>query len=253
MTGRLAGKVAIVAGGAGGIGTACSRRLAREGAAVMVGDIAAEEAAGVAAAIRAAGGRAVSCRLDLTDPASVKAMFDATVTEFGGLDLIHCNGALTAGIGDDLDAVEVGLDKWDDTLAVNLTGYFHCTRHAIPLMLERGGGAIVYTTSGAGITGEDTRVAYGVSKAGVNALMRHVALRWGKDGIRSNAVSPGLVLTPTSRREAADRLDMLLQATKSTRLGEPEDIAGVVAMLMSADGEWINGQIYVVDGGMMMR
>lgn len=250
---RLEGKVAVMAGGAGGIGTACSKRLAQEGASVVVGDLDGAAAEAVAAQIVEAGGNAVGLRLDLADAASIAALFERAVETYGGLDAMHCNGAAIADIGADLDALEVDLALWDNTLAVNLTGYFLCTRAALPLMLKRGGGSIVYTSSGAGITGENTRVAYGVSKAGVNALARHVALRWGKSGIRANCVSPGLVLTPPARANAADRLDLLLSMTSSTRLGEPEDIAAMVAMLLSSDGEWINGQTYVVDGGMLMR
>jgi len=250
---RLEGKVAVMAGGAGGIGTACSKRLAQEGASVVVGDLDGAAAEAVAAGIVRAGGRAIGCRLDLADAASVAALFDRAVAAYGGVDTLHCNGAAIADIASDLDALEVDLGLWDRTLAVNLTGYLLCTRAALPLMLDRGGGAIVYTSSGAGITGENVRVAYGVSKAGVNALARHVALRWGKQGIRANCVSPGLVLTPPARTNAADRLDLLLSMTASPRLGEPEDIAAMVAMLVSSDGEWINGQTYVVDGGMLMR
>ncbi|WP_157215119.1 SDR family NAD(P)-dependent oxidoreductase [Flavisphingomonas formosensis] len=250
---RLEGKVAVMAGGAGGIGTGCSKRLAQEGARVVVGDLDGAAAEAVAAQIAEAGGQAIGVALDLADPASVAALFDRAVATYGGVDAVHCNGAAIADIASDLDALEVDLALWDHTLAVNLTGYLLCTRAAVPLMLERGGGAIVYTSSGAGISGEKTRVAYGVSKAGVNALARHVALRWGKQGIRANCVSPGLVLTPAARANAADRLDLLLSLTSSPRLGEPEDIAAMVAMLVSPDGEWINGQTYVVDGGMLMR
>jgi len=250
---RLEGKVAVMAGGAGGIGTGCSKRLAQEGASVIVGDLDGAAAEAVAAQIVKAGGKAIGVALDLADPASITALFDRAVTTYGGVDAVHCNGAAIADIASDLDALEVDLGLWDHTLAVNLTGYLLCTRAAVPLMLKRGGGAIVYTSSGAGISGENTRVAYGVSKAGVNALARHVALRWGKQGIRANCVSPGLVLTPPARANAADRLDLLLSLTSSPRLGEPEDIAAMVAMLVSPDGEWINGQTYVVDGGMLMR
>jgi NAD(P)-dependent dehydrogenase (short-subunit alcohol dehydrogenase family) len=243
---RLQDRIVVVAGGAGGIGTATSLRLASEGAKVVVGDLNAGEAETVAERIRADGGSATACAVDLADGASIERLFAHAVATHGGVDLLHCNAA--GSIGEDLDALEVPLDVWHASIAINLTGYFLCTRAAIPLMLARGGGAIVYTSSGAALNGEDTRVSYGSAKAGVNALMRHVALRWGKEGIRANVVSPGLVMTAPARLLPRERLDELLARTHSPRLGEPEDIAAMVAMLLSPDAEWINGQVHIVDG-----
>jgi len=121
-------------------------------------------------------------------------------------------------------------------------------------LLKRGGGAIVYTSSGAAYVGEPERVSYAVSKSGINALMRHVASRWGKDGIRSNAIAPGLVLTDGSRASMdAEAQERMLALGRSTRLGTPDDIASMVALLFSDDGEWVNGQVISVDGGITMR
>ena len=185
---RLAGKVAVIAGGAGDIGTATSRRLAAEGASVMVGDLNLDAAASVAQAINDAGGSATSCCVDLGNLESISQLFNNAVSSFGGVDLLHCNAATTGGTPGDCDALDVSVGTWNAVLNVNLTGYFHCTRAALPLMLARGGGAIIYTSSGAAFSGEATRVAYGVSKAGLHALARHVALRWGKHASRANAV-----------------------------------------------------------------
>ena len=254
MTGRLDGKIAIVAGGATGIGAATAERLASEGATVVVADIKGDTAQRTAARIAAAGGDAIGVMCDIGDDASVAAMVATTVDRYGGLDLIHINAADLSIIGQDHDVLKVSMEIFDRTIAIDLRGHVLCTRHALPVMLKRGGGAIVYTTSGAAFIGESTRVSYGVAKSGVNALMRHVASRWGKEGIRSNAVSPGLVLSET----ALANLSLEQQASQltdaaSTRLGKPADIAGMVAFLMSPDGEWVNGQVIVVDGGRYMH
>jgi NAD(P)-dependent dehydrogenase (short-subunit alcohol dehydrogenase family) len=139
-------------------------------------------------------------------------------------------------------------------MEVNWMGFARSARAVIPLFLQQGGGTIVNTTSGAAFAGEPTRPAYAASKAAINTLTRHIASKWGKEGIRCNAVSPGTVLTKTqiSNVPSEDRA-MKLGMNRSTRLGESDDIAGVVAFLFSDDGEWINGQVWTVDGGMSMR
>jgi NAD(P)-dependent dehydrogenase (short-subunit alcohol dehydrogenase family) len=247
---RLEGKIAIVAGGATGIGASTAERLASEGAAVMIGDINRELAEATAARIVAAGGKAASVHCDIADEASVAAMVTATVDRHGGLDFIHINAADLSIIGQDLDVLAVSMEIFDRTIAVDLRGHVLCTRHALPELLKRGGGAIVYTTSGAAFIGEPTRVSYAVAKNGLHALMRHVASRWGKEGIRANAVSPGLVLSETAQAHmSADLLASNLAEARSARLGKPSDIAGAVAFLASDDGEWVNGQVMVVDGG----
>jgi NAD(P)-dependent dehydrogenase (short-subunit alcohol dehydrogenase family) len=139
-------------------------------------------------------------------------------------------------------------------MEVNWLGFARSARAVIPLFLQQGGGVIVNTTSGAAIAGEPTRPAYAASKAAINTLTRHIASKWGKDGIRCNAVSPGTVLTKTQiasvpPQERAEKL----ARTRSARLGQPSDIAATVAFLFSTDAEWINGQVWTVDGGALMR
>lgn len=192
--GTLSGKVAIVAGG-GGIGGATARRLAAAGARVVIGDLDAGNAAAIAAQITAAGGAAQGLDCDIAEEASVAALVQAAVTRYGGLDLMHVNAADLHVIADDSNAVDVDLGVFERTMAVNLRGHLLCTRHAIPQMLRRGGGALVYTTSNSAFIGEPVRPCYAMAKAGINALMRHVASRWGRKGIRANSVAPGLVLT----------------------------------------------------------
>jgi NAD(P)-dependent dehydrogenase (short-subunit alcohol dehydrogenase family) len=251
---RLEGKVLIVAGGGSGIGAAVAQRLAQEGAAVVVGDLNAAAAEAVAASIVASGGRASGVGCDIADEAAANALVAAAVRDYGGLDGIHVNAADMQAIRSDGDALQLDLAVFDRTLAVNLRGHLLCTRAALPELLKRGGGAIVYTSSGAADMGEPTRLSYAVSKSGLHALMRHVASRWGKQGIRANAVAPGLVITEQLREHFPENLrQATLAITRSPRLGASEDIAAMVAMLMSADGEWINGQVIGVDGGAMFR
>lgn len=251
---RLEGKVLIVAGGGSGIGAAVAQRLAQEGAGVVVGDLNAAAAEAVAASIVASGGRASGIGCDIADETAANALVAAAVRDHGGLDGIHVNAADMQAIRSDGDALQLDLAVFDRTLAVNLRGHLLCTRAALPELLKRGGGAIVYTSSGAADMGEPTRLSYAVSKSGLHALMRHVASRWGKQGIRANAVAPGLVITEQLREHFPENLrQATLAITRSPRLGASEDIAAMVAMLMSADGEWINGQVIGVDGGAMFR
>jgi NAD(P)-dependent dehydrogenase (short-subunit alcohol dehydrogenase family) len=250
----LKGKVAVIAGGATGIGAATATRLAEEGVSVVIGDLNIDTAKALAEKIRAAGGTATAVAFDVSDDASVKHLVDTAVETYGGIDCMHANAADLSLCLADSDAVDLSLDIWDKTMAINLRGHLLCTRHAIPALLKRGGGAIIYTSSGAAYVGEPVRVAYAVSKSGINALMRHVASKWGKEGIRSNAIAPGLVMTDNALANMPKaRQDEMLALGRSVRLGRPADIASTVAMLMSDDGDWINGQVISVDGGITMR
>jgi NAD(P)-dependent dehydrogenase (short-subunit alcohol dehydrogenase family) len=249
----LTDKVAVVAGGAGGIGTASSVRLAEEGAAVVVGDLDGAAARAVAARINDAGGRAVDVAFDIADEASVSQLIAVALETYGGLDVLHCNAAALQPdiVGRDSDVETVPLDVFDTTIAVNLRGHLLCTRLAIPHLSARGGGAIVYTASAAAFIGEPVRPSYAIAKSGITALARHVASRWGKENIRANAVAPGLIMTAAVA--AGTMAGHVLASVPSTRLGEPEDIAAAVAFLLSDDAAWINGQVISVDGGGTMR
>ena len=254
MVRRLEGKVAIVAGGATGIGAASARRLGSEGASVVIGDINLESARRVAAEIAGEGGNAIAIHCDIGDENSVAAMVKAAVDNYGGLDLIHINAADLSIIGQDFDVLAVSMRIFDRTIEIDLRGHVLCTRAALPELLRRGGGAIVYTSSGAAHSAEPTRVSYAVAKAGLHALMRHVATRWGRENIRANVVAPGLVLSETALANLNEaQLAGALAMAPTTRLGKPQDLAATVAFLMSADGEWINGQVISVDGGATMK
>ena len=248
----LKDKVGIVAGGGRGIGAATARRLADEGAAVVVGDIMGDWAEEVAASIRAAGGKAVGVRLDGTDAQSQAAIVAAARDEFGGLDFYHSN--LAGGTDGDIDALNCPIEVLETSFAINAKSHFLATQAALPAILERGGGAIIYTSSGAASGGAPWQVAYPMTKNAIHALARHVAAKWGKQGVRANVICPGLVLTEAVKQHLTDDyIERGLKAVPHVRLGEPDDIAAMVAFLASDDGGWINGQVYHVNGGAQMR
>lgn len=254
MLERLKSKAIIVIGSGSGIGAATAKRLAAEGARVCLADINVAGAQNVADEIVRDGGEAFAVEIDISDEASVNKAIDAAIEKLGGLDGAHINAADLRVIMQDSDAVDIQLEAFDRTLTVNLRGHLLCTRAVVPHLLKRGGGAIVYTSSGAADSGEPTRPAYAASKSGLNALMRHVASRWGREGITANCVAPGVVVTPVMAQHAPKEfLAAKLAECPNRRLGKEDDIAGVVAMLLSSDGVWINGQVYNVNGGALMR
>jgi NAD(P)-dependent dehydrogenase (short-subunit alcohol dehydrogenase family) len=251
---RLEGKTVLVAGG-GGIGSALAGRYAAEGAAVVLGDLDPVAAQQVVTEIVDAGGRAVAVELDGGDEASIAAAVATAVDTFAGLDGLHVNFASFGDHADNVGVTELPLEIFDEVVRVNQRGYLLCTRLALPPMIERGGGSIVYTGSAAAYLGETTRLAYAMSKAANHALMRHVASRYGRNGVRANVIAPGLIVHP--RAEADLDPEVFTRALKSTwvksRLGRPDDIAAVGAMLMSDDGAYITGQVLSVDGGATRR
>ncbi|WP_371582100.1 SDR family NAD(P)-dependent oxidoreductase [Streptomyces sp. NBC_01314] len=253
----LNGKRIIVAGGASGIGAATAERLAAEGAAVVVGDINIDAAEATAKRLTDTGATALAVEFDLGDESSIGALVDTAVTQLGGVDGLYNVAADLSmeTLGRDGDLLATDLAVWRRTLEVNLIGYALTSRAVLPLLLEQGAGAIVNTSSASAHAGDHIRAAYQTSKAGVNALTRHIASRWGKQGIRCNSVSPGLVVTESAQKTAqnAETMAMAQQAMPSTRFGKPEDLAGAVAFLLSDDGEWINGQVWSVNGGGLLR
>ena len=251
----LSDKVAVVVGGATGIGAATAARLGGEGCRVVIGDIA-EDAAGLTAErIAAAGGTATHVASDLADPDSVAGLIHAAATTYGGVDLLFNVGADMSAIRADTDVVDIEFAVWDRVMTVNLRGYVAAMKYAIPRMLDRGGGAIVNMSSAAAFQGEPARPAYATAKAGIGALTRHVASRWGKEGIRCNAVAPGFTATEVIRSVPhwPELQAGALKRIRGTRVGDPDDIAALVAFLLSAEGEWINGQVVNIDGGTVLR
>ena len=251
----LSGKVAVVAGGATGIGAATATRLAAEGCLVVIGDVAVDTARRTADKIIVTGGTATAVGFDLADPDSVAALLDTGANTYGDIDAVFAVGADMGALRADTDIVDIDLDVWDRVMAVNLRGYVATMKHAIPRLLARGGGAIVNMSSAAAFQGEPARPAYATAKAGIGALTRHVASRWGKEGIRCNAVAPGFTATEAiqSAPQWPELQSAALRRIRGPRVGAPDDIAALVAFLISQEGEWINGQVINIDGGTVLR
>jgi NAD(P)-dependent dehydrogenase (short-subunit alcohol dehydrogenase family) len=250
---RLQGKVIVVAG-AGGIGDELARRYAGEGAAVVLGDIDGDRAIATAEAVAAGGASCIGTYLDGGDDDSIRASVDLAIRSFGGLDGFHAN---YAGFNDNdslHDVTTIPMEDFDEVMRVGSRGFVLCTRHAIPEMLKRGGGSIVYTSSDAAFMGEVVRVGYAMSKVSMHALARHVARRFGAQGIRANVICPGVVSHP--RLEAMMPVEVVDEFTRATllgRLGRPIDIAAMGALMMSDEGSYITGQVISVNGGGLMR
>ena len=248
---RLDGKIAIITGAASGIGKVTALRVAAEGARTVVADLDADGAKRVAETIAAAGGEATAVHADLGDSDSVRAMVEAAVTAYGGLDILHNNAAAThLAATKDLPVSAADPDVWDQTMRVNLRGAMVAIQAAAPHMTARGGGSVVNTASGSGLTGDLRNPAYGASKAALVSLTRYAATEFGRQGIRCNAISPGfIVIEEKPGREAVHAI--MLRHTLTPRLGRPEDIAALVVFLAGDESAFITGQNICVDGGML--
>ena len=236
---RFTGRRALVTGAGSGIGEAVARRLHAEGAEVVLTNVSVEPVEAIAAEL---GERATPVQLDVRDEEAVRHV----VRE---VDVL----ANVAGIGSTTSAPGTTLEVWEDVLAVNARGTFLCCKHAIPGMVERGGGSIVNMASVAGLVGLRNRVAYTASKGAVIAMTRALAVDHVEDGVRVNAVCPGTVDTPWVRRlveEVGESLDALRARQPMGRLGRPDEIAEAVAYLASDDAAFVTGTAFVIDGGL---
>ncbi|MGQ0582320.1 MAG: SDR family NAD(P)-dependent oxidoreductase [Reyranella sp.] len=255
--GQVSGKVAIVTGGASGIGEACSETLAREGAAVLITDI--DDALGkdVAQRITKAGGKAAYLKHDVRDEAGWPGVVAEAEKRFGRLDIMVAN----AGIGIMAPIAEMTLADWQRQQAINLDGVFLSIKHAIPAMKRAGGGSLVLMSSIAGMRGAPGLAAYSATKGGVRLLAKSVALEHAHDNIRCNSVHPGIIATPIwgkiptgaegNRRNAPiDPLERAAQSVPLPRVGEAQDIANGVLFLCTEAANYMTGQELVIDGGM---
>ena len=244
---RLAGKVAMVTGGASGMGACDATNFAREGAAVTVADVLETQAQDVVDTIVKAGGRARFVKLDVTSEAEWQAAVAATVASFGKLDVLVNN----AGISGRFDPDTLSTPAWDTLMSVNAKGVFLGMKHAIPAMRQAGGGAIVNISSISGFVGQDRmHMAYNASKGAVRLMTKSAAVQYARDGIRVNSVHPGVMpLMRTSKAADPALREATIRAIPMRRPGRVEEVAHAVLFLASDEASYITGTELVVDGG----
>ncbi|MFD7655528.1 3-oxoacyl-ACP reductase [Actinosynnema sp. NPDC059797] len=246
MVQRLEGRVAVVTGGGSGIGLASAKRLAAEGARVVVADV--DGDAGKAAADAVDG---LFVQVDVTDEEQVEALFQTAVDTYGSLDVAFNNAGISPPEDDSI--LTTGIEAWDRVQKVNLTSVYLCCKYAIPHMLERGRGSVINTASFVATMGAATsQISYTASKGGVLAMSRELGVQFARQGVRVNALSPGPVNTPLLRELFAkdpERAARRLVHVPLGRFAEPEEIAAAVAFLASDDSSFITASNFLVDGG----
>ncbi|ODR05130.1 oxidoreductase [Mycobacterium sherrisii] len=248
-TDEFSGRVAFVTGATSGIGQATAVAFGARGAAVVVADISADGCRETAEMINRVGGRAVAVTCDVTKTRDVQAALSTTVETFGRLDFAFNNAGVEQPV---TPLVEVSDDEWNRVVDINLRGVFLCMKHEIPLMLDSGGGAIVNTSSGAGVSGFAGQAAYAASKHGVIGMTKSAALDYAKSNIRINAVCPGIIETPMMDRFCGgtpEGRQRVIDQEPVGRMGRPEEIASAVLWLCSDNAAFTIGHALVVDGG----
>ena len=246
------GKVALVTGGGSGIGQAACHLYAREGAKVVVSDIDPRGGEAVVQAVKEEGGEAIFLRADVSNPGDCQAMVDATVEEYGRLDIAFNN----AGIGGEANlTAEYSAEGWQKVIDINLSGVFYCMKYEIPVMLQVGAGAIVNMASVLGQAAFAQSPAYVAAKHGVVGLTKTAAVEYSNQGIRVNAVGPGFISTPliSNLEEDQQIRNYLVSLHPMGRLGEAEEVAELVIWLSSDKASFVNGGYYAVDGGYLAR
>jgi meso-butanediol dehydrogenase / (S,S)-butanediol dehydrogenase / diacetyl reductase len=247
---RLKNKVAIVTGGGAGIGRAIAEQFGAEGASVVVAEIDAASGESVAQRIGTRGD-ALFVQTDVSDEAQVQAMTHKAVERYGRIDIL-CNNAAVLLVHDEAPAHELSNEAWDRTMAVNLRGYWLCSKYVVPVMLRQGGGSIIHVASPTGLFGFTRLTAYSASKGGVIGLMRAMAADYAPQHIRVNAIIPGTIDTPMNAEELSDPAlrKHFAEIAPARRLGTPEDLSGIAVFLASEDSSYCVGGIFTVDGGL---
>lgn len=252
----LKDKVVIVAGVTSGIGEATAVRLAEEGAKLVVAGRTVSACERIAEDIRSNGGAAEAMYYDQGEEQLISELIAKTVDRYGSIDALVCNAAELRKevVQFDLDIGHMSAEIWERLFKINVIGYALLVREAIPHMLAAGGGSIVLISSETAKIGRDTRHCYATTKAGVESMARQIAETWGQQGVRCNAIAPGMVMTEKATRDVPKEfLEDMKSRLRSPRLGRPSDIAAAVAFLISDDGEWVTGQAISVNGGMLYR
>ena len=244
----MAGDVALITGAGSGLGQAVAQRFGEAGASVVVADIDDEGGGRTVERIRDAGGEALFCEADVSDPGAVETIVDVATEEYGGLDYAVNNAGIS---GEPAPIGEQSLENWQQVIGVNLSGVFHGLRYEIPALLEHGGGAIVNMSSVAGNVASPQLAPYVASKHGVLGLTKNAAVEYSEEDIRVNAVCPGIIGTPLTEGSGDDS-EMVAQAKAATpmnRLGKPTEIADAIMWLCSDEASYVTGEAINVDGG----
>lgn len=244
---KLDGKVAIITGSASGMGLEEAQLFAREGAKVIIADVNAEAGEKVASDINAEGGEATFIEVNMRDGASVQALVDKTVETYGSLDIVVNNAGIFDKYASILDTSE---EQWDLILDVNLKGIYLMAKAAIPGMIERGGGTFVNIASVAGLVAAKGGAAYTASKHGVIGLTKHMVSEYAKDGIRTNAIAPGTIVTPLIKDVVAN---IPTDPVPMRRFGQPNEVAELAVFLASEEAQFMNGAIIPIDGGFTLQ
>ena len=245
--GRMDGKVAVITGGASGIGFAAAARMASEGASVVIGDL---ERAEPAAAAQRIGGEVTGIAVDATSEDSLRSLVDSAVSTYGRLDVM-CNHVGGSSPKKDLDLLRLDLEHYDAVMELNVRSAVVGSRIALPHMIKGGGGSIINTASVGGLSGDYLQVAYGTAKAAVIRLSQYIATQYGAQHVRCNSVAPGAITSPALEENlSAEAIESIRSHNSLPFIGDPDDIAWAMLFLACDESRYITGQCLVVDGGM---
>lgn len=245
---RLKDKVAVITGGARGIGKETALLFAREGARVVICDVDAQAGQAALEEIKTSGADVLFYKVDVTSRSEVAAMVDGAVQKFGRIDILINN----AGITQDGFLTKLTEEQWDRVVDINLKGVFNCSQAVAQVMLNQGRGKIINASSVVGVYGNIGQTNYAATKAGVIGMTRSWAKELGKKGINVNAVAPGFIVTDMTSKVPEKVLDLMKEKTPLGRLGQPKDIANAYLFLASDEADYVNGAILSVDGGLVL-